>query len=75
VTPRRQLSEYLLRRAAKRLDRYDNLLLGYALRCGCRDCGKIMRWQPDDDVVVTAECCGHVYRLVTRSVVVEIDPK
>lgn len=65
--------EYILRRAPKRLEQHDNLLLGYALRCGCRDCGKLLKWENDPDAISTAECCGHRYRLIPRSVVVEIE--
>jgi hypothetical protein len=66
--------ESLLRlREGKRLENGDTHLLHYALRCMCQLCGTLMHWDsPEGDAILISECCGLLYRLQPRSVVVEV---
>lgn len=70
---RMRLEAVLRARPGKPLEHGETLVLHHALRCLCKLCKKLIRWEDGDgDFALTAECCGLAYRLLPRSVVVEI---
>jgi hypothetical protein len=70
---RMRLEAVLRARPGKPLEHGETLLLHHALRCLCKLCKKLIKWENgDDEFTLSAECCGLAYRLLPRSVVVEI---
>lgn len=63
-----------LNRQPKRLASGDHLLLHYALRCLCSECGKLLRWECEPEAInLIAVCCGMQYKGIPRTVVIEIE--
>jgi len=69
-----RFNRLLHQRASERLEDGKHMVYDHALRCLCKLCGRLLDWDSPEDISYTeTECCGLLYRLQPRTVIVRIE--